>query len=341
MKRFLAVVVLLSFVGAACGADRVSEDATETDVVEETEAAGAEGAEEAADDATATPTTLAPVAPPTTGAPGDVALTATFGDTEIEVTHGELNEVVVPTQENAEFVELVFGGVQPQGFDAGVLTERLVSEAIRVELEELGASVSDADLEESRVLLLQQAEGLYVTEADPTAAAEALYDAVPYLPFLVDLQAGQNALANTLVASAEGGEEVPCVRHILVETEAEGDAIQVRLDDGEDFAELAIELSTGPSGPSGGDLGCASSANYVPPFAEAVDSAEIGEFVGPVQTDFGWHVILVEGTEAAAADGQALASVRLQEILTEATVEVDENLGTWDAAGLSIVPVGP
>ena len=346
MNRFLAVIACFAFFIAACGVDRESEDSLAEDVdptsEDQAEADGsdADSDEGAEDDAAATPTTLPPVSPPTTGAPADVALSAEFTDAEWEITHGELNEVVVPTQENEEFVALIFGGVQPAGFDAGVLTEHLISRAIGFELDAIGSSVSDEQREESRASLLAQVETLFVGVPDATSEAERLFDEVPYLPFLVEYQAGQNALSEALAEEAGPGLEVPCVRHILVDEEAEGDAAIVRLEAGEDFATLAQELSTGPSGPAGGDLGCSPSSNYVPAFAEAVDTAEIGAFVGPVQTEFGWHVILVEGVEAQPADGRALATERLRGRLGEATIDVDANLGSWNGDQLAIVPLG-
>ena len=84
-------------------------------------------------------------------------------------------------------------------------------------------------------------------------------------------------------------------RHILVETEDEGKSLVQRLKDGEDFATLATEASIGPSGPRGGDLGYFTKEQMVPPFAEAAFSMQPGEFSeAPVETQFGWHVILVE-----------------------------------------------
>ncbi len=90
-------------------------------------------------------------------------------------------------------------------------------------------------------------------------------------------------------------------RHILVETKDEADAIIAELAaDDADFAELAREHSTGPSGPQGGDLGWFSADTMVPPFAEAVVAMENGTYTQePVQTQFGWHVILREDSRAA------------------------------------------
>lgn len=346
MNRILAVVAFFALVVAACGVSRESDetladDVTTTDPSGDGASSSEPSDEDEDDDAALTPTTLAPVAPATTGAPADVALTADFGDADWEITHGELNELVVTAQENEEFVLLVFGGAPPEGFDVGVLTQRLTAEAVAVELDSLGGAVTTENLDESRAGLLAQLEPLFVGVPDAADQAQRLYDEVPYLPFLVELQAGQVALSDAAAATAEPGDPVPCVRHILVETEAEADAAVLRLDGGDDFAELAQELSTGPSGPTGGDLGCVSSSSYVPPFAAAVDGAEIGVVAGPVQTDFGWHVILVEGEEPVEPDGRTLAGERLQQRLRAATVDVDAKLGTWDGDQLVVLPLAP
>ena len=84
--------------------------------------------------------------------------------------------------------------------------------------------------------------------------------------------------------------------HILVESESEAQALIERLNAGEDFAELARAESTGPSAPSGGNLGWFGPGAMVQPFDEAVQDMEAGEVAGPVQTEFGWHVIKLNET---------------------------------------------
>lgn len=79
--------------------------------------------------------------------------------------------------------------------------------------------------------------------------------------------------------------------HILVETQEEAKALIATLSDGKDFAELAQEKSTGPSGPNGGSLGWFGLGAMVPAFETAVQEMEIGEVSEPVQTQFGWHVV--------------------------------------------------
>jgi peptidyl-prolyl cis-trans isomerase C len=114
-------------------------------------------------------------------------------------------------------------------------------------------------------------------------------------------------------------------RHILVETQGEAQELISQLDDGTDFAELAKEKSTGPSGPSGGDLGWFPPERMVPEFSRAVIDLEDGDYTkSGVQTQFGWHVILREASRESTpppfetmrdALRQSVESSNLQEYL--------------------------
>lgn len=86
-------------------------------------------------------------------------------------------------------------------------------------------------------------------------------------------------------------------RHILVETQSAATDLIAQLDGGADFAELAKTNSTGPTGPNGGDLGWFSPDQMVREFSDAVGALDDGAYTrAPVQTQFGWHVILREET---------------------------------------------
>jgi len=89
--------------------------------------------------------------------------------------------------------------------------------------------------------------------------------------------------------------------HILVETEERALNIIAKSKEGADFGELAKEFSTGPSGPSGGQLGWFGTGMMVPPFEEAVTSMEKGQVSGPVKTNFGWHVIKLNDLRSLSA----------------------------------------
>jgi peptidyl-prolyl cis-trans isomerase C len=90
-------------------------------------------------------------------------------------------------------------------------------------------------------------------------------------------------------------------RHILLETEEEARAAIAELDGGADFAEMAKERSTGPSGPKGGDLGYFTAEQMVPEFSAAAAELEPGQHTAePTKTQFGWHVIKLEDRRTAA-----------------------------------------
>lgn len=91
--------------------------------------------------------------------------------------------------------------------------------------------------------------------------------------------------------------------HILVETEEEAAALAERAREGEDFAKLAREHSTGPSGPGGGELGWFGAGAMVPDFEKAITSLEPEEVSGPVKTQFGWHIIRLNETRLKDVPG--------------------------------------
>lgn len=84
-----------------------------------------------------------------------------------------------------------------------------------------------------------------------------------------------------------------CARHILVSEEAVAQELVAQLAGGADFAALAAEYGTDATNTRGGDLGCFEVSRMVPEFANAVVAAPVGESVGPVASQFGYHVVLV------------------------------------------------
>ena len=95
-------------------------------------------------------------------------------------------------------------------------------------------------------------------------------------------------------AKAQKPETEIHARHILVPTEDEAKAALARVRKGEDFAKVADELSKDP-GSQGGDLGWFTRDKMVPEFAAAAFKLEPGQVSDPIKTEFGWHVIKVEG----------------------------------------------
>lgn len=135
-----------------------------------------------------------------------------------------------------------------------------------------------------------------------------------------DIQAAYDAE----YANVDAGEEYNA-SHILVETEEAAIALKEELDGGADFAALAREKSTGPSGPGGGSLGWFGKGMMVPSFEAAVIELEAGAVSNPVETQFGWHVILLNETRKTKAP--SLDSVReelelqLRQTRVQSTIE--------------------
>ena len=80
-------------------------------------------------------------------------------------------------------------------------------------------------------------------------------------------------------------------RHILVPSEADCNTLKKMIENGDDFAEIAKTHSKCPSGQRGGDLGEFGPGQMVKEFDEVVFSGEVGKVLGPVKTQFGYHLI--------------------------------------------------
>jgi hypothetical protein len=139
-----------------------------------------------------------------------------------------------------------------------------------------------------------------------------------------------------------------CVQHILVATQEEADAVVARLQAGEDFATVANEVSL-DTYTDGGDLGCSAASDYVGEFAQATLDAPLGEIYGPVETSYGYHVLIVSSrTEHTRAEYDTDAASLLSDTQLSALwgnwidqvlqgvgdAWVDPAYGTWTAAGI-------
>jgi len=85
--------------------------------------------------------------------------------------------------------------------------------------------------------------------------------------------------------------------HILVGSQEEADEIMKNLRDGYNFEAIAKQKSKCPSGEKGGNLGWFGRGQMVKEFENACFKAKKGDLVGPVKTQFGWHIIRVEDTK--------------------------------------------
>jgi peptidyl-prolyl cis-trans isomerase C len=124
--------------------------------------------------------------------------------------------------------------------------------------------------------------------------------------------------------------EQRCVRHILFNKDQKEKAEDVKqqLEDGGDFAKLAKEHSQDPgSAENGGDLGCLGKGETVPEFEKAAFGAEQDEVVGPVQTEFGYHILKV--TDVKPEKTRSLQEVESQIRSQLAAEKQSEEFNKW------------
>jgi parvulin-like peptidyl-prolyl isomerase len=137
------------------------------------------------------------------------------------------------------------------------------------------------------------------------------------------------------------------------------EAAQERLEAGEDFADVATEVSDDPgSAQGGGDLGCNFPDTFVPEFEQALYALSPGEVSAPVRTEFGYHLIelrslgaptlddvadqIADGLSAQRNDPQRLILSLLERGAQGTEVEVNPRFGVWDSTQLQVVsPTGP
>lgn len=132
------------------------------------------------------------------------------------------------------------------------------------------------------------------------------------------------------VTEFDGREPAPefNASHIIVETEEEALELKALLDDGADFADLAREHSTDGAAEGGGSLGWFGLGAMIPEFEEAVQAMEVGDYMGPLETRFGWHLVLLNDTRMSSAP--ALEEVReaLEESIQREAAQAELNRAT-------------
>ncbi len=231
--------------------------------------------------------------------------------------------------------------------------------------EEFGITLTDEEVNEQIAALRAQIEASGGT-LEEAAAQQGLSMAA--VPLIVEEDLMEQKVAGALSeAQADPSEEdilaafnsslqqltEVCASHILVATEEEAQAALDRIEAGEAFEDVAAELGTDGTAEVGGDLGCGPASSYVAEFAVATIEAELDVPTGPVQSQFGYHVILVrDRTEPVLDDVRAdiVASLRSQaqqtllgdwmlEVVGAADVTVEEEYGTWELEPFpSVVP---
>lgn len=182
------------------------------------------------------------------------------------------------------------------------------------------------EVDRKAVLIAAQKEGL----AKDPAVARQMQDAAniklenAYVQKQVLGQVSDAAVQaeyNKDYANKPGPEQVQA-RQILVQTQAQAQDIITQLNQGANFATLAQKDSIDPGAKNGGELGWFAQSEMVPAFASAAFALKPGEYTKtPVQTQFGWHVILCEGKRTAPTPKLADVQGQIKQQLGDAAVQ--------------------
>jgi len=140
-----------------------------------------------------------------------------------------------------------------------------------------------------------------------------------------------------------------CTHHILVDTEDAANEIMGLLKNGGSFAQLASERSTDTqSGAEGGDLGCNSKGSFVKEFEDAALAAKTGDTIGPVKTDYGYHIIYIDkGFGLQPLDNTLRATIAtsfesfdgwLAWKAYSSNIKVNKKYGSWSNDQISVSP---
>jgi peptidyl-prolyl cis-trans isomerase C len=242
-------------------------------------------------------------------APADPAtVVATVGDTQITIGHMIVAWAGLPEQYQGLPDDVLFQGILDQLIQQTALQQQFTGDLPkRVELQ----------LENER-------RSLVAGEAINSIMESPLDDA--------DVLAAYEEEYSTAEQTPEYN-----ASHILVETEEAALAVIEEIKAGADFAAVAREKSTGPSGPNGGQLGWFGAGAMVPEFETAVMALEPGAISAPVQTQFGWHVIILNETRVQEApkmeDVREELENQIRQIRAQAKIEEVTAAATVDRSG--------
>ncbi len=271
---------------------------------------------------------------------------------ETTLSRAELDDLL-----DGRFPDTAAGNHPLEGV-AVVLSDLVFFEALAAELE---VEPSDQDITEAAGRLETEGTGFdgspYVADT-PWGDQQERADAI---------RTGALAWIDDEVAGVDvGTPEALCASHILVASEEEAVVVVARLDAGEDFAAVAATSTIDPSGTAnGGDLGCVPTAAFDQDFVAGARGVAPAGRTGPVQTQFGFHIIDLRSFGPSTTDvhpeldaggiaqvqGQALTvaqQLRGNELITEVQeaaldrigtdLELDGRYGAWDPVAAAVAP---
>jgi peptidyl-prolyl cis-trans isomerase C len=192
------------------------------------------------------------------------AVVATIGSTEITIGHVLDVKRQLPEQYQSLGDDVLFSGIVEQ-----LIQQEVLARSVTIDPYWMAAALENQRRSLLSLTVIDEVRANVISEAALRTAYQEKY------------------------TSKSSGQEYKA-SHILVDTAEEANQLLSKLDEGMDFGSLAQEYSTGPSGPNGGDLGWFGKGQMVPTFEAAVQVMAVGTYTGPVQTQFGYHLIRLD-----------------------------------------------
>lgn len=294
-----------------------------------------------------------------------------------EITEDELREELDAIRGNEEYLQILQQPGDPTqaplqvlgrgnatfdaGFVARVLSRQILLELISQEVRRRDLELTDAELDVAREQITAEL-GEEVVRKFPRGYRDTIVrrnaEVTKLQSALADVEIDDEAIA-TYYEENRDRFELNCASHILVETREEADQLKAQLDGGASFEDLARASSTDTqSAQNGGSLDCQPRGTFVPEFEQVLETATPGVVTGPVETQFGFHLIRLDERRV-----QTLAEVEPQirqellsnaqgefaQFVTEAAqaadVEVNSRYGNFDKqagpTGAVVPPVSP
>ncbi|MEO5842357.1 MAG: peptidylprolyl isomerase [Acidimicrobiales bacterium] len=240
-----------------------------------------------------------------------------------------------------------------------LLTQTIIALLIADDIKRLGLTVDEANVEANRVAI----EDDLKQRAEAGEATEAISKS--FIAYAARVQAQQDVLIARITDTTKpwftDGDVRSyydfvkdtkyvnyCTHHILVDAEADATEIVGLLKNGGDFAQLAKDRSTdASSGDQGGDLGCNQKGSFVTEFEDAVLDARTGDTLGPIKTEYGYHVIRVDqalGLQPFDTVRESIATTLgnqdgwLSWKVYSSKIKVNKKYGSWSNDTTSVTP---
>lgn len=271
------------------------------------------------------------------GIPTDIAATVDGEVIHRDVVEREVSELAAQSG-LADELDLVAYSRLVDASQREILRLLVVAAAMESFADDQGVDVDDEQVEE----YMAELELAFGDQLDELIISEGFTPAF-FREVIAPLEVRRTAVVES--RSDDGATvEAREVRHIVVETLEDIEEGRALLAAGEDFADVAVLLSLDTlSALEGGNLGTFPQGAFAafPAFEEAIWAASVGEVVGPVETEFGLHLLevtaVVELAEseldpfAAEAAAREEVDAAFAEWLAERDVHIAPGLGTWDA----------